>query len=117
MFKYSEELLMAQALVTDELWGLIQPLIPQKQRRFRFPGRKRIDDRAVLTGIIFVLKTGIPSSATGNGMRLWHDLLATASAVAPAGRLAEAARGAAGEAPWRRSYQLEACTHRLTSFC
>jgi transposase len=50
---------MAQALVGDELWGLVEPLIPRVQRRFRYPGRKRIDDRKVLTGILFVLKTGI----------------------------------------------------------
>lgn len=71
---------MAQALVSDELWELIQPLLPQKQRRFRFPGRKRIDDRAVLTGIIFVLKTGIPWEALpremgcGCGMTCWRRL-------------------------------------------
>ena len=50
---------MAQPLVSDELWGLIEPLIPKVQRRFRYPGRKRIDDRKVVTGIVFVLKTGI----------------------------------------------------------
>ena len=50
---------MAKPLVNDELWALAQPLLPPP-RRFRYPGRKRIDDRKVLTGIIFVLKSGIP---------------------------------------------------------
>src|SRR6266581_1737392 len=50
---------MARPLVADELWELVEPLIPKVQRRFRYPGRKRIDDRKVLTGILFVLKTGI----------------------------------------------------------
>jgi transposase len=49
---------MARPLVGDELWELVEPLIPRVPRRHRFPGRKRIDDRKVLTGILFVLQTG-----------------------------------------------------------
>ena len=56
---------MAKPLLDDALWERIQPLLPPpKPRRFRFPGRKPLDDRKVLTGILFVLKTGIP----------WEDL-------------------------------------------
>ena len=52
---------MAKPLVSDELWQRIEPLLPQpKPRRFRFPGGKPLDYRKVLTGIIFVLKTGHP---------------------------------------------------------
>ncbi len=50
---------MARPLVSDELWELIEPLIPKVKRRYRYPGRKRIDDRSVLTGILFVFQTGI----------------------------------------------------------
>jgi transposase len=47
-------------LVTDALWERLQPLLPPlPRRRFRFPGRKPLDYRKVLTGILFVLKTGI----------------------------------------------------------
>jgi transposase len=47
-------------LVPDELWERVQPLLPPPpQRRFRFPGRKPLDYRHILTGILFVLKTGI----------------------------------------------------------
>lgn len=47
-------------LVSDALWERLQPLLPAPPpRRFRFPGRKRIDYRRILTGILFVLKTGI----------------------------------------------------------
>lgn len=47
-------------LVTDALWERLQPLLPSPpKRRFRFPGRKPLDYRKVLTGILFVLKTGI----------------------------------------------------------
>src|SRR6266496_1914082 len=51
---------MAKPLVSEELWQLVEPVIPKVERRYRFPGRKRIDDRKVLTGILFVLQTGIP---------------------------------------------------------
>src|SRR5215472_7004820 len=52
-------------LVTDALWERIQPLLPPPApRRFRFPGRKPLDYRKILTGILFVLKTGIA----------WEDL-------------------------------------------
>lgn len=47
---------MARPLVSDELWELIEPLIPKVTRRRRFPGRKRLNDRKVLTGILFVLQ-------------------------------------------------------------
>jgi len=51
---------MAKPLVSDALWQRIEPLLPKpKPRRFRFPGRKPLDYRKVLTGIVFVLKTGI----------------------------------------------------------
>ncbi len=47
-------------LVTDELWERIEFLLPpHASRRFRFPGRKPIDNRKILSGILFVLKTGI----------------------------------------------------------
>ena len=47
-------------LVSDALWERLQPLLPPAPpRRFRFPGRKPIDDRKALTGILFVLKTGL----------------------------------------------------------
>jgi transposase len=49
-----------KVLVTDELWEHVEPLLPPPpRRRFRFPGRKPLDCRQVLTGILFVLKTGI----------------------------------------------------------
>ena len=45
--------------VPDGLWGWVEPLLPTKPRRFRYPGRKPVDDRRVLQGILFVLYTGI----------------------------------------------------------
>jgi transposase len=47
-------------LVSDALWERLQPLLPPPPlRRFRFPGRKPLDYRKILTGILFVLKTGM----------------------------------------------------------
>ncbi len=71
---------MAKQILNDELWQLIEPLIPKKKRRFRYPGRKPISDRAALTGILFVLKTGIgwedlpPEMGCGSGMTCWRRL-------------------------------------------
>ena len=46
---------MAKELVSDELWEIIEPLLPEEPPKPK-GGRPRIDDRATLTGIIFVLK-------------------------------------------------------------
>ncbi|GGM94921.1 hypothetical protein GCM10011609_35530 [Lentzea pudingi] len=46
--------------MSDELWVRIEPLLPVVPRRADHPARKRLDDRKVLCGILFVLCTGIP---------------------------------------------------------
>ena len=46
-------------IVSDELWELVEPLLPRRERRFRYPGRKRLPDRQALQGILFVLHTGM----------------------------------------------------------
>lgn len=71
---------MARPIVSDELWEIVEPLIPAVPRRFRHPGRRRIPDRRVLTGILFVLQTGIPwehlpqEMGCGSGMTCWRRL-------------------------------------------
>lgn len=71
---------MAKPLVSDGLWARVEPLLPAQERRFRYPGRRRLPDRAVLTGILFVLKTGIPwedlpqEMGCGSGMTCWRRL-------------------------------------------
>jgi len=50
---------MARFDLTDVEWGLIQPLLPNKPR-----GVPRVDDRRVLNGIFWILRTGSP----------WRDL-------------------------------------------
>lgn len=71
---------MAKPLVSDGLWARVEPLLPCVERRYRYPGRKRVPDRQALTGILFVLKTGIPwedlpqEIGCGSGMTCWRRL-------------------------------------------
>ena len=46
--------------ISDELWARIQPLLPVRQKKSHPLGchRPRVDDRKVLNGIFFVLRTG-----------------------------------------------------------
>jgi transposase len=70
---------MATALVTDALWGLVEPLLPMTLPKPK-GGRPRLADRACLEGIIFVLRTGIPwrmlpkRLGWGSGMTCWRRL-------------------------------------------
>jgi transposase len=50
---------MAKELVSDVLWEIVEPLLPDEPPKPE-GGRPRIDDRAALSGILFVLKSGIP---------------------------------------------------------
>jgi transposase len=72
---------MAKPLLDDELWRMIEPLLPKpKRRRKRHPGRKPLDNRKVMTGILFVLKSGIAwedlpqEMGCGSGMSCWNRL-------------------------------------------
>jgi transposase len=72
---------MAKPILDDALWQWLEPLLPPpKPRRSRFPGRKPLDNRQALTGILFVLKTGIPwedlprELGCGSGMSCWRRL-------------------------------------------
>jgi len=49
--------------VSDGLWERVAPLLPVVERRYRYPGRKRLDDRVCLEGILFVLCSGLPWDA------------------------------------------------------
>jgi transposase len=50
---------MSRPLVSDELWAIVQPLLPPERPK-PGGGRPRVSDRAALAGIIFVLRTGCP---------------------------------------------------------
>ena len=68
-----------KAIVSDELWNEVGPLLP-KRRRSRKGGRPQVPDRDALRGILFVLATGAPWSALppelgcGSGVTCWRRL-------------------------------------------
>lgn len=101
---------MAKPLVSDELWSCIEPLIP-KRRRGSKRGRPPIDDRAALTGILFVLITGIPwedlpsEMGCGSGMTCWRRLRdwQTAGVWDKLHQVLLAKLNAAGKIDWSRA--------------
>jgi transposase len=70
---------MAKELVSDELCEIVEPLLPEEPPKPK-GGRPRLDDRAALTGILFVLKSGIPwemlpqEMGCGSGVTCWRRL-------------------------------------------
>src|SRR5438445_12744629 len=69
---------MAKPLLSDELWARIEPILPDHAPQVT--GRPRVPDRAALTGVLFVLKTGTPwehlpqEMGCGSGMTCWRRL-------------------------------------------
>ena len=72
--------LMAKQLVDDALWEVVEPLLPPAPARTSRHGRPRQSDRTALTGILFVLRSGIPwemlppEMGCGSGMTCWRRL-------------------------------------------
>ena len=69
---------MSKLLVSDELWELVEPILP-KHPFVPGVGKPRVPDRVCLTGILFVLRTGIPWEYFPHemgccGMTLWNRL-------------------------------------------
>jgi transposase len=70
---------MSTAWLPDASRKLIQPLLPPLARRPK-GGRPRLPDRACLTGILFVLRSGMPwemlpqELGCGSGMTCWRRL-------------------------------------------
>jgi transposase len=48
----------------DEQWAVVEALLPKASRRADGKGRPRVDDRAIMNGILWILRTGAP----------WHDM-------------------------------------------
>jgi transposase len=72
---------MCAAIIDDDLWTLIEPLLPApKPRRKKYPGRLPVSNRAALNGILFVFKTGIRwrdlpiELGFGSGVTCWRRL-------------------------------------------
>ena len=51
---------MARKLLPDDLWAVAEPLPPPPPPPSPKGGRPRLGDRQALTGILFVLRTGLP---------------------------------------------------------
>jgi transposase len=75
---------MAKPLLPDDLWALIEPLLPPQKRSSK-GSRPPVPHRVALTGILFVLKTGIP----------WEYL--------------PQEMGCSGMTCWRRLYEFQKC--------
>ncbi|MFE4960889.1 IS5 family transposase [Streptomyces sp. NPDC056653] len=58
--------------VEDGLWERIEPLLPVVKRRYRYPGRKRLDQRRAMCGIRWEF---LPQElGFGSGMTCWRRL-------------------------------------------
>lgn len=68
----------AATLVPDGLWELIAPLLPAPVPKSR-GARPHLSDRSCLTGIVFVLRSGITWQMLPKelGCGFWNELLAT----------------------------------------
>src|SRR5215216_871316 len=69
----------AASLVPDALWEAMEPLLPNEPAKPK-GGRPRVPDRAILAGIVFVLRTGCPwrllpkELGYGSGTTCWRRL-------------------------------------------
>ncbi|MEV5150167.1 IS5 family transposase [Streptomyces sp. NPDC052727] len=70
---------MTRFCLSEELWSLIEPLLPEPGPKL-VAGRPRVPDRQALCGILFVLHTGIQweylpqELGFGSGMTCWRGL-------------------------------------------
>ena len=70
---------MRHELVPDEMWAVVEPLLPEEPPKPK-GGRPRVTDRDALRAIVFVLRTGIPWEMVPrevfgcSGMTCWRRL-------------------------------------------
>jgi len=75
---------LAKPLVSDEVWAAVEPEVPPAPAKPK-GGRPRVPDRVCLTGIVFVLQSGIPwemlpqemlpqAMGCGSGVTCWRRL-------------------------------------------
>ena len=70
---------MSHPLVSDDLWAAVEPLLPPSKPHPR-GGRPLLSDRACLSGILFVLRSGIAwrmlprELGFGSGVSCWRRL-------------------------------------------
>jgi transposase len=101
---------MAKQLVPDELWAAVVGVLPPAPAGPK-GGRPRVDDRAALSGILFVLRSGIPwemlpaEMGCGSGMTCWRRLRDghVAGVWQRLHQVLLDRLGAAGQVDWRRA--------------
>lgn len=101
---------MSKRLVPDERWETLEPLLPPEPPKLK-GGRPRLPDRACLTGIVFVLKSGLPwellpqELGCGSGMTCWRRLRdwQAAGVWAPLHHALLDRLGAADQIDWSRA--------------
>ncbi len=65
-------------LLDDALWAVVEPLLPKERKPGKKGGRPRVSNRQVCTGILFVLRTGLPwqllplEMGCGSGPTCWR---------------------------------------------
>src|SRR5215210_4597485 len=70
---------MARPMLEDDFWAAMELLLPPRPPRPK-GGRPPVPNRQALTGILFVLRTGIPwellpkEMGCGSGMTCWRRL-------------------------------------------
>src|ERR687890_575137 len=70
---------MSKPLLPDDLRAVVEPLLPPEPPKPK-GGRPRVPDCAALTGILFVLRSGIPwellpqEMGCGSGITCWRRL-------------------------------------------
>ena len=85
-----------RSILTDAQWAKMEPHLP-RMRRSAQGGRPRISHRAVVEGILWVLKTGARWRDLPKGYPSGVNLLATAPAMGREGAWLELWRGFLGE--------------------
>ncbi len=71
---------MARRKISNELWAVLQPLIPEFEHSVKGGRRRSVGDRAALNGILYVLQSGVPwedlpqDIGYGSGMTCWRRL-------------------------------------------
>ena len=83
---------MAKPLAPDELWEVVEPLLPRRPPS-PLGGRPRRPDRSVLQGIVLVPRTGVPWECLPMEMRCGSGMTVIVHAPGMAGRAKWASRG------------------------
>lgn len=80
--------------IPDALWERMEPLLPERKRRRRYPGRKPLPWRRVVDGIFYVLRTGCQWKAapaefgSGSSLHRYFQMLVRSGVFAKLWKLA-----------------------------